>query len=80
MVVKKGRYGAFLGCSGYPECQNIVKIKKGQGGGAPKREPEVTDTPCDKCGQPMAVRRGRFGTFLGCTGYPECKNIMKPKA
>lgn len=80
MVVKKGRYGAFLGCSGYPECQNIVKIKKGQGGGAPKREPEVTDTPCDKCGRPMAVRRGRFGTFLGCTGYPECKNIMKPKA
>ena len=79
MVVKKGRYGAFLGCSGYPECQNIVKIKKGQDGAASKREPEVTDTPCDKCGRPMAVRRGRYGSFLGCTGYPECKNIMKIK-
>jgi DNA topoisomerase-1 len=80
MVVKKGRYGPFLGCSGYPECQNIVKVKKGKDGGAKTRDAEGTDTPCDKCGRPMAVRRGRFGSFLGCTGYPECKNIMKIKA
>jgi len=33
-----------------------------------------TDIICDKCGKPMAVRSGRFGEFLSCTGYPGCKN------
>jgi DNA topoisomerase-1 len=37
----------------------------------------VTDEVCEKCGKPMAVKRGRYGQFLGCTGYPECKNIKK---
>jgi DNA topoisomerase-1 len=41
------------------------------------QEAEVTDATCEKCGKPMAVKRGRFGKFLGCTGYPECKNIQK---
>ena len=35
---------------------------------------EVTDQVCDKCGKPMAIKLGRFGRFLSCTGYPECKN------
>ena len=33
--------------------------------------------PCEECGRPMALRRSRFGTFYGCTGYPECKGIRK---
>jgi DNA topoisomerase-1 len=37
----------------------------------------VTDEVCELCGKPMAVKRGRYGQFLGCTGYPECKNIKK---
>ncbi|MDR0384246.1 MAG: type I DNA topoisomerase [Christensenellaceae bacterium] len=37
--------------------------------------PELTDILCEKCGKPMAVRVGRFGKFLGCSGYPECKNL-----
>jgi DNA topoisomerase-1 len=80
MVVKRGRFGPFLGCSGYPECKNIVKTGKGADGSAQAKPPELTDTLCDKCGRPMATKRGRFGPFLGCSGYPECKNIMKIKA
>lgn len=79
MVVKRGRYGSFLGCSGYPDCQNIQKIRRGSDGAVKAESPAVTDVICEKCGRPMAVKRGRFGSFLGCTGYPECKNIQKIK-
>ena len=80
MVVKKGRFGTFLGCSGYPECKNIVRTPKGAQNGAPAAPVELSDISCDKCGKPMAVKQGRYGKFLGCTGYPECKTIMKYKA
>ena len=39
-----------------------------------KVEDEVTDVPCDKCGRMMVIKNGRFGKFLACPGYPECKN------
>jgi DNA topoisomerase-1 len=77
MVARRGRYGTFLGCSGYPECKNIVKTRAS---GRPVRsasKQEITDVLCDKCGKPMAVKPGRYGKFLGCTGYPGCRNIMK---
>jgi DNA topoisomerase-1 len=77
MVVKRGKFGPFLGCSGYPECQNILKVKKGDDGSLKTQDQETTDTLCDKCGRPMAVKRGRYGQFLGCTGYPDCKTIKK---
>ena len=77
MIFKRGRYGEFLGCSGYPDCKNIKNIHKGKDGEMIPPETEVTDAICEKCGKPMAVKRGRYGKFLGCTGYPECKNIMK---
>ena len=77
MILKRGRYGEFLGCSGYPDCKNIKKIHKGKDGEMIPQDAEVTDATCEKCGKPMAVKRGRFGKFLGCTGYPECKNIQK---
>jgi DNA topoisomerase-1 len=81
MVIKRGRFGQFLGCSGYPECKNIKNMQKGKDGELIPQEAETTDAKCDKCGKPMAVKRGRYGKFLGCTGYPECKNIQKmPKA
>ena len=68
MVIKFGRYGKFLACSGFPECKNAKPLA-----GTP--EAEGTNEICDKCGKPMQIKRGRFGTFLGCTGYPDCKNI-----
>ncbi len=79
MVVKRGKFGPFLGCSGYPECKNIVNVKKDESGAVTTAEPEISDVNCDKCGRPMAVKGGKFGPFLGCSGYPECKNIMKIK-
>lgn len=79
MVVKQGKYGKFLGCTGYPECRNIRQLKA-DGTAMTKEEEEKemhTDEVCEKCGKPMAVKQGRYGKFLGCTGYPECKNIKK---
>ena len=76
MAVKRGRYGQFLGCTGYPECKNIKKLGK-DGKVTPKEQEVLSDEVCDLCGKPMAVKRGRYGQFLGCTGYPECKNIKK---
>ncbi len=81
MIIKTGRYGKFLACSGYPDCKNI-KSMPGQGnknGGDDKKikelEKKYKDEKCDKCGEPMAVKNGRYGAFLGCSSYPDCKTI-----
>jgi len=80
MTKKRGKFGYFWGCSGYPACDHIVKIKRG---GAPARKaetPEIaSDVVCPNCGRAMIIRSGRFGKFLGCSGYPECKTIVKMK-
>jgi DNA topoisomerase-1 len=90
MVIKFGRFGQFLACSNYPECRTTREIAKpsaatasdGDGkaaaanGAANGAEGEQAEE-CDLCGKPMALKRGRFGQFLGCTGYPECRNIRK---
>ncbi len=76
MLIKQGRFGKFLGCSGYPECKNIMKLNAdGTVKEKKEEEEEVSDIVCDKCGKQMLVKQGRFGKFLGCSGYPECKNI-----
>jgi DNA topoisomerase-1 len=78
MVIKLGKYGKFLACTGYPEC----KVAKPINGDAEQAEPELSDEKCDKCGAPMAIKHGKYGKFLGCSAYPECKNIQpleKPK-
>ncbi len=71
MVKKKGRFGEFLGCSGYPECKNIRRLDKK---GNPVPLPEPTGVTCPKCEQgELLKRRGRFGRpFYGCNRYPEC--------
>ncbi len=72
MIVKWGRYGRFLGCATYPECQNIKALN---GDDTPVAEPEETDTPCDKCGEVMVIKQSRSGArFMACSGYPKCKN------
>lgn len=79
MVIKWGQFGRFMACSGYPECKNTKEIttdeaaKEGGEASAENAEPE----PCENCGKPMALKRGRFGQFLACTGYPECKTTRK---
>ncbi len=82
LVMRFGRYGAFLGCSAYrndPPCDYTRDLKARRGGRGRRGDDRRSrgDPACEKCGKPMALRRSRFGTFLGCTGYPECKNIRK---
>jgi DNA topoisomerase-1 len=77
LVVKQGRYGKFLGCSGYPDCKYTAQTGSEAKPGKPTPEYRQTDQICEKCGRPMVLRQGRYGKFLACTGYPECKNIKK---
>ena len=68
MVVRWGRRGRFLACSGFPECRSSRPLE-----GEEEQQPEPTDEKCDDCGAPMVIRSGRFGRFLACSTYPECK-------
>jgi DNA topoisomerase-1 len=75
MVIKWGRHGRFMACSGFPECKN-AKPLEGQGSGMGQEsnaEVQQTDEKCEKCGSPMVIKSGRFGRFLACSKYPECK-------
>ncbi len=75
MVIKQGRYGKFLSCSGYPKCRNLKNIEKKENGEIQIKEEEKTEVVCEKCGKPMVIKQGRYGKFLSCSGYPECKTI-----
>ena len=80
MVIRLGRNGQFLSCTGYPECDGTSDLPpelaaKYSSPGPPT--PEVPQQNCEKCGKPMAVKRGRFGFFLACTGYPECRTTKR---
>ncbi|VAX25388.1 DNA topoisomerase I [hydrothermal vent metagenome] len=74
MVIKFGRFGKFLACSGYPECKNTKQIEKDGTVSTVEQPPdEPTDFKCEKCGTPMVIKTGRFGRFIACGNYPECK-------
>ncbi|MBI2230080.1 MAG: type I DNA topoisomerase [Deltaproteobacteria bacterium] len=76
MVIKWGRNGEFLACPQYPECKSTKNFKRDENGTIEVvAEAEVNET-CEQCGRPMLLRWGKFGRFLGCSGYPECKNIQ----
>jgi DNA topoisomerase-1 len=76
MVIKWGKFGRFMACSGYPECKNTKEIpRNGEEGG--NDAPEAEGIPCEKCGRPMVMKRGRFGEFMACSGYPECRNTKR---
>ncbi len=81
MIVKWGRRGEFLSCSKYPDCKNAKPFEYDEDGKIKIKEkvvPEVReDVKCENCGKPMVVRQSRYGKFLGCSGYPECKTIVK---
>jgi DNA topoisomerase-1 len=87
MVIKFGRFGQFLACSDYPECKTTREINNSKSKAQSSEEEsairnpqsaiEEVVEPCELCGKEMALKRGRFGQFYGCTGYPECKNIRK---
>src|SRR6266849_721145 len=74
MQLKRGRFGPFYGCSGYPECRNIRKISKSGKINAP---PEVLDEKCPLDNAQLVKRQGRFGEFISCSNYPKCKYIKR---
>jgi len=76
MVIKWGRQGEFLACSAYPECRNTKNFTLDDQGKIQIEAIEAHPDPCPKCGKEMIVRYGRFGKFLGCSGYPECRHIQ----
>jgi len=75
--IKVGKNGPFLACSGYPECRftrNYVRDEKGRLQPVEPPPNQESDETCEKCGKAMVIRQGKFGPFLACSGYPECRN------
>jgi DNA topoisomerase-1 len=72
MVLKRGRFGQFMACTGYPDCKTTRRLDQG------KKVPDIPlDELCPKCGRNMMIRHGRFGEFTACSGYPECKYVKQ---
>jgi DNA topoisomerase-1 len=69
MIIKWGRNGRFMACTGYPNCKNTKPLPEEQ-----ERMQHLAGLKCELCGGDMIVRSSRFGTFLGCSNYPTCKN------
>jgi len=77
MVIRWGRNGEFLACSRWPDCKNSKEFRRLDDGTIEVVHPEVSKETCDLCGAPMVVRNGRYGKFLSCSRYPDCR-FTKP--
>jgi DNA topoisomerase I len=74
LSIRLGKRGKFIGCTGYPECTYTRNIEKAEGEAEP--EPEIiADRKCPQCGGPLVYKYGKYGKFIGCSNYPECKYI-----
>jgi DNA topoisomerase I len=72
MVLKRGRFGQFMACTGYPECKTTRRLDQA------KKIPDIAlDEKCPQCGRNLLIRHGRFGEFVSCSGYPECKYVKQ---
>jgi len=80
MVLKKGRYGPFLACPNYPDCKATKRLVRGAEGKLQVEALKPIDENCPECGKPLMWRRGRFGPFIACSDYPNCKYIKKKVA
>lgn len=69
MIIKWGRNGRFMACTGYPGCKNTKPLPEDR-----EKTMHLVGMTCELCGGDMVVKAGRFGTFLGCSNYPTCKN------
>jgi len=75
--IKIGRNGHFLACTGYPDCSFTSNYLRDEKGNISIQEKNVDLTKvkdCIKCGKSMIQKEGKFGNFLACTGYPDCKH------
>ena len=72
MVLKRGRFGQFMACTGYPDCKTTRRLDQG------KKVPDIPlDELCPKCGRNLMIRHGRNGEFTSCSGYPDCKYVKQ---
>ncbi len=72
MVLKRGRFGTFMACTGYPECKTTRRLDSVQ-----KKPDTPLEEKCPECDRNLVLRNGRFGEFVSCSGYPECKYIKQ---
>jgi len=82
MVIKWGKHGSFLACSGYPDCTNTRQMavelpELESGNGKVELTEQDADEYCENCGRVMVLKKGRFGTFFACSGYPDCKTTKQ---
>ena len=73
MMVRYSQSGAFLGCSRYPDCTGTRRLSGDADGDGEEDDSALEGEACPECGAPMARKRSRFGEFLACTAYPNCK-------
>ncbi len=72
LAERKGKFGKFLGCTGFPECKYTFDIRE-------STENIEGDMICPECGSPLRKRKGKFGEFFGCSNYPQCTFTRKIK-
>lgn len=80
LAIRIGKTGPFLGCMGYPECSYTANFKRLEDGTieiVEQEAPKLLDEKCPKCGKPLRQLSGKFGPFIACSGYPECKYIKQ---
>ena len=73
MEIRWGKYGKFLSCTAYPECKNAKMFSRDKEGKIMVEEPPTVEEKCPQCDSAMVVKEGRYGKFLACTRYPDCK-------
>ncbi len=78
LVIKWGKHGSFLACTGYPDCTYTreLTVDLPDIAGADLTE-QGDEEYCENCGRTMVLKKGRFGTFFACTGYPDCKTTKQ---
>jgi DNA topoisomerase I len=78
MVIKWGKHGSFIACTGYPECTNTreLTVDLPDVDKADLTEQDEQEY-CENCGRPMVLKKGRFGQFYACSGYPDCKTTKQ---
>ncbi len=74
LLLRKGRFGEFIACSGFPKCKYTEQINEDGTSAPAKKEEELAGEKCEKCGADMVIKQGRNGKFLACSAYPKCKN------
>jgi DNA topoisomerase-1 len=76
LVIKWGKFGKFIACTGYPECSNTRELPPDPASAEGLSEQDAQEY-CENCGREMVLKKGRFGQFYACSGYPDCKTTKQ---